>query len=108
MREITNCPNCGAPISGIKCEYCGTLFFDMADVELYKDGFLRLKIDDKVMLCLVTPTSVTIDHSYNQAPEIELRFILKRVCDNVYFIEKEMHGDYKQQGGMEKWKNLPF
>lgn len=21
-----NCPNCGAPISGLKCEYCGTNF----------------------------------------------------------------------------------
>lgn len=23
---ITNCPNCGAPVSGIVCEYCGTRF----------------------------------------------------------------------------------
>lgn len=22
----TNCPNCGAPIEGMKCEYCGTDF----------------------------------------------------------------------------------
>lgn len=22
--KITNCPNCGAPLSGMKCEYCGT------------------------------------------------------------------------------------
>lgn len=21
-----NCPNCGAPISGLECEYCGTNF----------------------------------------------------------------------------------
>mgnify|MGYP004657774481 CR=1 FL=1 len=21
-----NCPNCGAPITGTKCEYCGTVF----------------------------------------------------------------------------------
>ena len=27
----TNCPNCGAPITGPKCEYCGTVFnYDMA------------------------------------------------------------------------------
>ena len=24
--KVTNCPNCGAPISGMKCEYCGTNF----------------------------------------------------------------------------------
>lgn len=23
-----NCPNCGAPITGDRCEYCGTLFID--------------------------------------------------------------------------------
>ena len=23
---ISNCPNCGAPIVGNKCEYCGTIF----------------------------------------------------------------------------------
>ena len=23
---MTNCPNCGAPIKGHKCEYCGTIF----------------------------------------------------------------------------------
>ena len=26
-REI-NCPNCGAPIRGSRCEYCGTVFAD--------------------------------------------------------------------------------
>ena len=24
--KITNCPNCGAMITGMKCEYCGTDF----------------------------------------------------------------------------------
>lgn len=23
---MTNCPNCGAPIRGVECEYCGTSF----------------------------------------------------------------------------------
>ena len=23
---ITNCPNCGAPVHGAVCEYCGTKF----------------------------------------------------------------------------------
>ena len=25
---MTNCPNCGAPITGDVCEYCGTVFND--------------------------------------------------------------------------------
>ena len=24
--KVLNCPNCGAPITGCKCEYCGTVF----------------------------------------------------------------------------------
>lgn len=26
MKELLNCPNCGAPITGPQCEYCGTTF----------------------------------------------------------------------------------
>ena len=36
-----NCPNCGAPIEGEICQYCGTVFVDMA------------VIDTKKPLCLV-------------------------------------------------------
>lgn len=89
MREKTNCPNCGAPISGIICEYCGTQFFDLADIELYKYGFLRMKIGNSIMLCEAMPVNMAIEHKYNQATEITVGFVLKRVCDDAYFIEKE-------------------
>lgn len=26
LKNMTNCPNCGAVITGDKCEYCGTVF----------------------------------------------------------------------------------
>lgn len=26
MSRPLNCPNCGAPITGLLCEYCGTVF----------------------------------------------------------------------------------
>ena len=26
LKPKLNCPNCGAPITGSKCEYCGTYF----------------------------------------------------------------------------------
>ena len=32
--RILNCPNCGAPINGEKCEYCGTRFKDDTEDEL--------------------------------------------------------------------------
>lgn len=30
---VTNCPNCGAPITKSKCEYCGTTFVDAIKLE---------------------------------------------------------------------------
>lgn len=27
---MTNCPNCGAPIVGLVCEYCGTHHYDLS------------------------------------------------------------------------------
>ncbi len=30
--DVYKCPNCGAPITGAKCEYCGTVFnFEAVD-----------------------------------------------------------------------------
>lgn len=38
MRD-TNCPNCGAPITGDHCEYCGTVFVDVQ--ELIRENQVR-------------------------------------------------------------------
>lgn len=32
VKDLLNCPNCGAPISGSKCEYCGTWFKAQNDI----------------------------------------------------------------------------
>lgn len=34
---MTNCPNCGAVITGPKCEYCGTVFRPPSDNAMYVD-----------------------------------------------------------------------
>lgn len=35
---MTNCPNCGAPVTSWKCEYCDTVFEEPDTVTLYCDG----------------------------------------------------------------------
>ena len=99
MREKTNCPNCGAPISGIKCEYCGTQFFDLADIELNKYAFLRVRIDNNVLLFEAIPTEMEIDRGCyrDQAPEIAIRFVVNRACDSRYFVEEELRGEKKYE-----------
>lgn len=43
--ESTNCPNCGAPLKGSKCEYCGTTTKDVdaeiARLEMEKQNVLN-------------------------------------------------------------------
>ncbi len=43
MRERLNCPNCGMPIVNTKCEYCGTVFYDFADLDLDAPSYVRVK-----------------------------------------------------------------
>lgn len=42
MREKLNCPNCGAPIRGIECEYCGTMFYDFSSINLDRPTYIRI------------------------------------------------------------------
>lgn len=46
----TNCPNCGAPIQGEKCEYCGTIFYDLSLIDLSSSCFIKLKFGGMVFL----------------------------------------------------------
>ena len=47
MREQLNCPNCGAPITGCECEYCGTVFYDFAVLSDEKPTYIRLNLGGK-------------------------------------------------------------
>lgn len=39
LKNMTNCPNCGAVITGDKCEYCGTVFRRKEDnINILLDG----------------------------------------------------------------------
>ena len=48
MREQLNCPNCGAPIRGCECEYCGTMFYDFATLDQNKPTYVRVKVNNKL------------------------------------------------------------
>ena len=67
MRERLNCPNCGAPITSEKCEYCGTLFYDFANIERDKPCYIRMRLGDitenGLLVFKAIPTDITIEHS---------------------------------------------
>lgn len=47
--KMTNCPNCGAPISGDSCQYCGTVIWDFATIELQKPQWIKVKHDGEII-----------------------------------------------------------
>ena len=50
MRERTNCPNCGAPITSEQCEFCGTLFYDFSAIEIGKPCYLKIKHNNQIIM----------------------------------------------------------
>ena len=53
-----NCPNCGAPIEGVKCAYCGTYFFNIADIEENKPHYIRLNLGGHKMMFNVVASNI--------------------------------------------------
>lgn len=45
--EVLNCPNCSAPISGDRCDYCGTQFIDCTTIRMDKPFYLKFSPDGK-------------------------------------------------------------
>jgi len=57
MRYI-NCPNCGAPIEGFQCKYCGTILQEEREkFQVLADEIHKFMLEDS----LITAKQQTID-----------------------------------------------
>lgn len=105
MKDKLNCPNCGAPITGYKCEYCGTVFYDFADLETGQTAYLRLKhmnriVDIKVLITDFNFESTNLltfycdSEPYYLRPDLDLRINAEPIPDEdgtiykIYDLEK--------------------
>ena len=50
MNEILNCPNCGAPITGETCEYCGTVIYDFSVIDDTKPSYIKMKLNGQIIM----------------------------------------------------------
>ena len=57
---MANCPNCGAPLTGHKCEYCGAVIFDFAALEIGKPVWINFKMGEQWMMAHVLPESASV------------------------------------------------
>lgn len=62
--DMTNCPNCGAPISGIECKYCGTTFFDLVDISTGRDCIVRLRHGNVIITGKMRVSSMDSEVNY--------------------------------------------
>lgn len=57
----TTCPNCGAAIEKDKCDFCGTVFVDMACVDTKRPFVLKINNDGVIMITNVLLRESTIN-----------------------------------------------
>ena len=50
MNSVLNCPNCGAPVTGDKCEYCGTVIYDFAVMDDTKPTYIKIKMNGQILI----------------------------------------------------------
>lgn len=62
---MTNCPNCGAPISGNVCEYCGTPFYDFSVIDVTQPCWITVKYGKSLIKAkmYVGDLSATVEQS---------------------------------------------
>lgn len=80
MTRPLNCPNCAAPITGDRCEYCGTLFLDFSCIPIDEPFYLRIResrlTSSKLITSRVVCTYLALDDvSIDTVPLIRMEFM---------------------------------
>ena len=75
MRDRLNCPNCGAPIDGVKCSYCGTMFYDFASLMVGEPSYVRIRAFGDLIVCKALCESLWVSVPSGEAfPEFDIHF----------------------------------
>lgn len=58
---MTNCPNCGAPITAEKCAYCGTVILDFAAIQVGAPSYVKFKLGDTYICTRLVVTALEVE-----------------------------------------------
>lgn len=61
--NVLNCPNCGMPITGTTCEYCGTVFYDFVNVDADGDTYVRMRLNGELLIFKARMTNIEFRQS---------------------------------------------
>lgn len=82
MKDLLNCPNCGAPIVDDRCAYCGSVFLDICGVEPGTLVYLKFHPrQDKVAYIRARVTSLGFDISPSVPMDLDIELDLRGEMD---------------------------
>ena len=84
---MTNCPNCGAPITGWRCEYCETVF----------DISKKTKLETEINLVEAKTKSLNNSNMLMRLYEEGIRAMIDysgQATERKRYIEQELRGPY--------------
>lgn len=59
--QYKNCPQCGGTITGNKCDYCGTVFYDVLNLSFDEPTIIRFKMGGTYKSMFVKVASIDIE-----------------------------------------------
>ena len=62
-KDSYNCPNCGSVIRDFICDYCGTIFYDFANLDGERANYIRLRINGQLVVFKAILTNVNVEIS---------------------------------------------
>lgn len=62
-----NCPNCGAGITGERCEFCGTVIYDFAAIQLGKPSYVKIMHNDTLCIFRMIVDDLSMRHEAQTA-----------------------------------------
>lgn len=109
------CPVCGAPIEGEKCEYCGCVIYDFANINLEGSSYVRFKVNGMYITMKVIAINPSIElHSDQISITSGADDIIKRFCTsktatvNLQLQAIEENGELFRVMKPEKWYKASY
>lgn len=90
-KENLNCPNCGAPLEGIQCRYCGTYMYNVADLSAEKPTFIRLNLGGQWVMLRVLVTEFDLHNNSEPMSLYADDTVLKTVTAPEWTLHMDMH-----------------
>lgn len=114
MHRHPQCPVCGAPIEGEKCEYCGCVIYDFANIDLEHPSYVKFKWNGMYLTMKAIAINPSIEISsdqidiMNEGNKINQFYASRTVVVNLQLQAIEENGELFKVIKPEKWYRASY